>query len=59
MPPLVQCQAGPASQLPPIPDLAHMDEWAIEAMGIFQSEVERRMAEHACMADLRKRGVIR
>jgi hypothetical protein len=36
-----------------------MAEWGIDVMGIIEAERVARAAQDACMADLRKRGVIR
>lgn len=58
-PPRVACEAGPAAQIPPIPPLWEMDQWAVEVMMIFEAEVTKRAAEHACLAKLRAAGVIR
>lgn len=59
MPPRVACEAGPAAQIPPIPPLWEMDQWAAVMMAIFEAEVTKRAAEHACLAKLRAAGVIR
>lgn len=44
---------------PEIPELAQMDEWAIQVMGIMESQAVKIRANAICMADLRKQGVIR
>lgn len=56
--PRVDCNAGPAETLPPIPPLVEMDVWAVAVMGIYQREVGKRHAEHQCIAHLRTQGVI-
>lgn len=58
-PPRIDCQAGPAALLPPIPPLVEMDVWAAAVIGIYQGEVTKRQAEHACLDQLRDKGVIR
>ncbi len=39
--------------------LAAMDQWALAALGIYTREVTIRRGEHACMRELRSKGVIR
>jgi hypothetical protein len=39
--------------------LAAMDTWAVQAMAVYQREVTTRRGEHACLRDLRHKGVIR
>lgn len=58
-PPRVDCEAGPSQPLPPVPPLWWMDTWAIEVMGIVEAEYSKRAQEHACIARLKKDGVIR
>ena len=58
MPPRVDCDMGPIRPLPPIPELVGMDKWAIEVMGIYEDIGTAASASAACMAKLRKDGVI-
>lgn len=57
--PRIDCDAGPAATLPPIPPLVEMDVWAATVMGLYQGEVTKRHSEHACLDDYRAKGVIR
>lgn len=66
-PPVVSCdQTQPPALIPPLPSaatppaqmLAAMDAWAVTMMGLYETETTTRHAEHACMRELRKRGVI-
>lgn len=50
---------GPIRPLPPIPELVGMDKWAIEVMGIYEDIGTAASASAACLAKLRKDGVIR
>lgn len=59
MPPRVECEKSPRAQLPPLPELAQMDEWALQVMGIFEAEAAKDEAQRACLAKLRADGVIR
>jgi hypothetical protein len=43
----------------PIPGMDRMAEWIIDVLAIIETERTARTAQDACMADLRKRGVIR
>lgn len=45
--------------LPPIPEPAEMDLWAIDVMGIYEAEGVKRWASVKCEQDLRAKGVIR
>ena len=58
-PPRVDCQRTPPAQVPPIPPLSQMDEWALSVMAIVEAERTKWQAEQDCMARLRKDGVIR
>lgn len=67
-PPTISCdQTPPPAHLPPLPPLstppgqmlAAMDQWVLAAIGVYAGEVTIRRGEHACMRDLRERGVIR
>lgn len=58
-PPRVDCQRSPPAQVPPIPPLSQMDEWALSAMAIVEAERAKWQAEQDCMTRLRKGGVIR
>jgi hypothetical protein len=46
-------------QLPPVPPLADMDAWALDAMAITEATATEIGAMQACMARLRAKGVIR
>jgi len=63
---VVTCdQTPPPAQLPPIPplqslaDLKDTDAWILLAIGLYQAEVTIRHGEHACLRQLRSKGVIR
>jgi len=58
-PPRIDCNAGPAATLPPIPPLVEMDVWASAVIGIYTAEVTKRGKEHKCLDDYRAKGVIR
>lgn len=65
-PPVVSCDhTPPPALLPPVPvllslaDLPAMDEWILQALGVYTGEVTIRRGEHACMDQLRKGGAIR
>lgn len=58
-PPRVDCQRTPPAQVPPIPELAQMDEWALAVMSIIEAERSKWIAEQDCLSSLRSRGVIR
>lgn len=59
-PPRVDCEAGPANLIPPIPtDHRAEAEWMAQVMGLYQGEVEKRKQVRECLRDLRRRGVIR
>jgi hypothetical protein len=51
--------ATPMQQLPPVPPLADMDAWALDAMAITEATATEIGAMQACMARLRAKGVIR
>lgn len=36
-----------------------MDEWALQMMGLYQTEVTKRASEDSCLDELRDKGVIR
>jgi hypothetical protein len=58
-PPRVDCESGPVGeQIPPIPPLWGMDEWAAQVLGIVERSFTRWAAERACTAQLRAKGVI-
>ena len=59
MAPRVSCDAGPAEQIPPVPALAGIAEWAVQVMGLYQSEVTKRAGVRKCLSDMRAAGVIR
>lgn len=58
-PPRVDCQRSAPAQVPPIPELSQMDEWAIAAMAIIETERAKWAAEADCIAKLRVSRVIR
>ena len=59
-PPRVDCEAGPASLIPPIPARqAQEAEWIVEVLGLYSGEVEKRKAVRQCLQDLRDQGAIR
>lgn len=65
-PPTVNCDRTPPPAPIPLvpdlrgaPDLAPLDAWAAQMIGLYQSEVTIRLGEHACWHDLRSKGVIR
>lgn len=59
-PPLVNCDAGPAALIPPIPeDPAQEAEWILTVLGLYEGEIEKRAAVMACLAGLKREGVIR
>ena len=59
-PPAVNCDAGPAALIPPIPeDPALEAEWILAVLGLYEGEVEKRAAVMACLAELKAEGVIR
>ena len=59
-PPSVGCDLlADAMLLPPVPPLADMDAWALEAMAITEATATEIGAMQACMARLREKGVIR
>lgn len=60
----VSKHVSPAKALPPLSTppgqmLAAMDQWALAAIGVYAGEATTRQAEHACMRELRVKGVIR
>lgn len=64
-PPVVTCDHTPPAGLVPIvpelngaPDIPANDQWKVEMIGLYQTEVTVRRSEHACMDQLRKGGVI-
>lgn len=60
IPPRVDCDAGPAALISPLPDNpAHEAEWIAELIGLYAGEVTKRRAEHDCLDALRAKGVIR
>lgn len=59
-PPVVDCEAGPASLIPPLPDdPAAEAEWIVTVLGLYEGEVTKRKAVRQCLADLQAKGVIR
>ena len=59
-PPRIECEAGPASLIPPLPDTQALEsEWIVTVLGLYQGEVEKRKAIRQCLAELREQGVIR
>ena len=59
-PPRIDCEAGAASLIPPIPaGQAQEAEWIVEVLGLYAGEVEKRKAVRQCLQDLRDKGVIR
>lgn len=59
MAPRVNCDAGPAAQLPPIPGMEGAAELLLQVMGLYQAEVEKRASMRRCLSDMRSKGVIR
>lgn len=58
-PPAIPCKVDQMPAPPEIPELAQMDEWAIQVMGLMESQAVKIRANAVCMAQLRKEGVIR
>lgn len=60
-PPPVHCEQGPTPDLEPWPDnwLVDGPPWAIGVLGLLTEERQLRADEHRCLADLRKRGIIK
>lgn len=63
---MVGCdRTPPPAQIPLVPefrgapDLAPSDAWKAQMIGLYQGEVTIRLGEHACLNDLRAKGVIR
>lgn len=60
MPPEVNCAAGPAALIPPYPDDPALEaEWILKVLSLYEGEVEKRAAVMACLAELKRDGVIR
>ena len=60
MPPRVDCSAGPAEKVPPIPvDDEGVAQWIGKMLGLYEGEVSKRVREHGCLDELREKGVIR
>lgn len=59
-PPRVNCNAGPASEIPPIPaDPVEEAVWIVRVLGLYEAEVTKRRLEHQCLDELRANNVIR
>lgn len=59
-PPVVDCEAGPASLIPPLPDNPAAEaEWIVTVLGLYEGEVVKRKAVRQCLQDLKDKGVIR
>lgn len=59
-PPEVNCSAGPKALIPPKPDDPALEaEWIVQVLALYEGEAEKRAAVMACLAELKRKGVIR
>lgn len=62
---MVDCQQGPTRAVPPAPTESTASwiqdglAWAAGVLGILEEERALRREEHACIDELRRKGVIR